>query len=224
MDRTTDRSKPVEPRQRRALKTRTALLEAVETVVAAEGHGAVTTTRIAAETGVSVGTIYRYFADREALLLAAYEAAVSRIVARCLAALDTLPPDIAAADAARILLSHYLEAADSIPAHTGLLAAMRSIRPIETDQQADGQTGITGNLLVPFLARYVPGSESLEPVRLHFLTVLVSTMVDLYLVTDDAVARASLREEIEAHVALMVERIGREGGDGIRRVDLDQQR
>ena len=209
MDRAAARSKPVEPRQRRALKTRTALLEAVEAVVAANGHDAVTTTRIAAETGVSVGTIYRYFVDREALLLAAYEATVSRIVARCLAALDTLPPDLAAAEAAHILLSHYLEAADSIPAHTGLLAAMRSIRPIEADQQVDGQTGITGDLLVPFLARYVPGSESLEPVRLHFLTVLVSTMVDLYLVTDDAAARARLREEIEAHVALMVERIGR---------------
>ena len=39
---------------------------------------------------------------------------------------------------------------------------------------------------------------------------MVSTMVDLYLVTSDGNARASLREEIEAHVALMVERIGRQ--------------
>lgn len=218
MDRPAVRSKPVEPRQHRALRTRTALLDAVEAVVAAEGHGAVTTTRIAAETGVAVGTIYRYFVDREALLLAAYEATVVRIVAQCLAMLETLPSDVAATDAARTLLSHYLEAAESIPAHTGLLAAMRSIRPIEVDQQGDDQTGITGNLLVPFLARYAPGSESLEPVRLRFLSVLVSTMVDLYLVTNDGAARARLREEIEAHVGLMVERIGQEGAR-----QLDQQ-
>lgn len=210
MDRSTARSKPVEPRQRRALKTRTALLEAVESVVASDGHDAVTTTRIAAETGVAVGTIYRYFIDREALLLAAYEATVARIVAQCLATLDALPSDLKAVDAARALLSRYLEEADSIPAHTGLLAAMRSIRPIETDQQTDAHTGITGDLLVPFLARYATGPESLEPVRLRFLSVMVSTMVDLYLVTSDGNARASLREEIEAHVALMVERIGRQ--------------
>ncbi|PLP60048.1 hypothetical protein CYK37_07695 [Mesorhizobium loti] len=208
MDRPTVRAKPIEPRQRRALRTRAALLEAVEVMVATEGHDAVTTTRIATETGVAVGTIYRYFLDRDALLLAAYEATVARIVAQCLAAIETLPLDLPATDAARILLSHYLEAADSIPAHTGLLAAMRSIRPIEADQQADAQTGITGNLLAPFLVRYVPGSENLEPVRLRFLTVLVSTMVDLYLVTSDGTGRARLRDEIEAHVELMVKRIG----------------
>lgn len=202
-------SKPVEPRQNRALKTRAALLEAVETVVAADGHGAVTTTRIAMETGTAVGTIYRYFADREALLLAAYEATVKRIVAQCAHRLEMLPTDLAATDAARILLSHYLEAAGSIPAHTGLLAAMRSIRPIEADQQGGHQTGITGDLLLPFLARYVPDARSPEPVQLRFLSVLVGTMVDLYLVTGDGLARSRLRDEIEAHVALMVERLGR---------------
>lgn len=224
MDHPTERSKPVEPRQRRALKTRTRLLEAVETVVSSDGHEAVTTTRIAMETGVAVGTIYRYFADRDALLLAAYEATVARIVARCLVAMETMPASLTAADAARALLSHYLEAAVSIPAHTGLLAAMRSIRPIEADQQANAHGGITGDLLMPFLARYLPGSQHLEPVRLHFLSVMVSTMVDLYLITSDDDARARLREEIEAHVALMVLRIGRQGDGELRQERFDRQR
>lgn len=221
MDRPT-LSKPVEPRQNRALKTRAALLAAVETVVAAEGHEVVTTTRIAMEAGTAVGTIYRYFVDREALLLAAYEATVKRIVAQCASKLEVLSADLAATDAARILLSHYLEAAESIPAHTGLLAAMRSIRPIETDQQGNNQTGIMGDLLLPFLTRYAPGAQSLEPVQLRFLSVLVGTMVDLYLVTGDGVDRARLREEIEAHVALMVERIGRKGGNSNRPVRPEQ--
>ncbi|WP_054313853.1 TetR/AcrR family transcriptional regulator [Mesorhizobium sp. 1M-11] len=223
MDRTA-LSKPVEPRQNRALKTRAALLEAVETLVAAEGHEAVTTTRIAMETGTAVGTIYRYFVDREALLLAAYEATVKRIVAQCASKLEALPADLAATDAAHILLSHYLEAAESIPAHTGLLAAMRSIRPIEADQQGNNQAGITGDLLVPFFARYAPGAQNLKPVQLRFLSVLTGTMVDLYLVTGDGADRARLREEIEAHVVLMVERAGRESDDGIRQARLDQQR
>ena len=73
----------IAPRQTRAKKTRDALLGAVERIVAAEGAEAVTTTRIAVETGVAVGTIYRYFDGREALLLSAYDATVARIVASC---------------------------------------------------------------------------------------------------------------------------------------------
>src|SRR5690349_6080051 len=106
----TNRLPQVEPRQKRAMRTREALLEAVERLVAAEGPAAVTTTRLAAETGISVGTIYRYFADREALLLAAYDATVARIVAVCAEVLDGLPLDVPAVEAARMLLVRYLEA------------------------------------------------------------------------------------------------------------------
>ncbi|MCB2076512.1 MAG: TetR/AcrR family transcriptional regulator, partial [Novosphingobium sp.] len=115
---------PEPPRQKRSLRTRAALLSAVEDLVAAEGSDAVTTTRIAAETGVAVGTIYRYFADREALLLAAYDETVGRVVAECNKALATLPEETLAPDAARSLLRCYLEAAEAIPAHAGLLRAM----------------------------------------------------------------------------------------------------
>jgi AcrR family transcriptional regulator len=80
------RQKVIAPRQPRAVETRQRLLNAVESLVVAEGPAAVTTTRIAAHTSVAVGTIYRYFADREALLLAAYDATVERIVAQCAAA------------------------------------------------------------------------------------------------------------------------------------------
>jgi AcrR family transcriptional regulator len=201
------RSMPVVPHQPRALRTREALLGAVEALVASEGPAAVTTTRLAAETGVSVGTIYRYFSDREALLLAAYDATVARIVEQCAATFGTLPADMAGADAARFLLSRYLDAAEAIPAHAGLLSVMRTIRPIEADQQGENQAGIIGDLILPFLARYAPGAEAFDPVRLQFMSVLIGTMIDLYLVTGDAAARARLREEIEAHVALMVERL-----------------
>jgi AcrR family transcriptional regulator len=198
----------VEPRQTRALKTREALLDTVEALVAREGHAAVTTTRLAAETGVSVGTIYRYFADREALLLAAYDATVARIVEASAAELEALPSDISAADAARALLSSYLDAAEAIPSHAGLLAAMRTIRPIEADQQGDNQAGIMGHLILPFLARYLPNAEAFDPARLQFASALIGTMVDLYLVTGDGAARARVRDEIDAHLRLIVERLG----------------
>lgn len=203
----TNRLPQVEPRQKRALRTREALLEAVERLVAAEGPDAVTTTRLAAETGASVGTIYRYFADREALLLAAYDATVARIVAVCAAELDGLPPDVPAVEAARMLLARYLEAAEAVPAHAGLLSAMRAIRPIEADQLGTNQPGIMGNLILPFLARFAPDAAALDPARLTFISVLIGTMVDLYLITADRSARATILLEMEAHLALIVDRL-----------------
>lgn len=198
-------ARPVQPRQSRGLKTRAALLDAVEKLVAAEGPEAITTTRIAGETGVSVGTIYRYFSDREALLLAAYDATVSRIVARCAAVLEALPKDIPPAEAARCLLSCYLDEAESIPAHAGLLAAMRAIRPIEADQDGNNEASITADLLAPFLEKFAPGVV-VDPARLHFMNVLIGTMVDIYLVTPDPSERLGLRAEIEAHTLLALER------------------
>ena len=193
------------PRQVRALKTRDALLAAVEALVAAEGAEAVTTTRLASATGVSVGTIYRYFRDRDALLLAAYDATVTRIARTCGAALEEIDPGLPVADAARELLGLYLDTADAIPAHSGLLAAMRAIRPIAADQSGNNETAIVGDLLAPFLQKFTGGAEA-DPARLHFMSVLLGTLVDLYLVTRDRGERTRLRGEIEAHMLLALER------------------
>lgn len=200
------RPKPIAPRQPRAVETRRRLLDAVEALVAAESSAAVTTTRLAAKTGVSVGTIYRYFSDRDALLLAAYDATVERIVVECAAELGMLPPTLDPADAADAMLTAWLDAAEAIPSHAGLLVAMRAIRPTETDQHGAAQSGILRDVFLPFLARYLPGSASIEPANLSLASVLISTMVDLYLVAEPA-ARHALREEIAAHVRLIVQRI-----------------
>ena len=202
-----ERSPQIVPQQPRALKTREALLAAVERLVAAEGHAAVTTTRLATETGVSVGTIYRYFSDRDALLLAAYDATVARIVEACAAAFATLPANLEPTDAARLLLSRYLEAAEAIPSHAGLLAAMRAIRPVEADQQGENQADIMGDLILPFLVRYTRKAQTPDPVKLGFIGAVIGTMVDLYLMTAQKSARELIREEIEAHLALIVERL-----------------
>lgn len=192
------------PIQDRALKTRAALLAATERLVAEEATDAITTTRIAAETGVSVGTLYRYFADREALLLSAYDATVDRIVASCAAALAALPANLPTADAAKILLGVYLDAAEAIPSHSGLLKAMRAIRPVEADNGIN-ENRVVDEIVAPFLARFAP-ENAVDPLRFHLINVLLGTLVDLYLVTPDAPSRARLRHDVEAHMLLALER------------------
>ena len=196
---------PEPPRQKRSLRTRAALLSAVEDLVAAEGSDAVTTTRIAAETGVAVGTIYRYFADREALLLAAYDETVGRVVAECNKALATLPEETLAPDAARSLLRCYLEAAEAIPAHAGLLRAMRAIRPVAADYAAN-ESEIERDILAPFFKRFLPEADA-PPAALVLINAMIGTLVDLYLVTEEQAERDWLRSEIEAQLAFMVERL-----------------
>lgn len=193
-----------EPRQKRAVATRANVLVAVECIVAAEGAEAVTTTRVAEETGVAVGTIYRYFSDRDAMLLEAYDATVERIVGICHAAIEALPQDGDVNAAARDLLSLYLNAAQAIPAHRGLLAAMRRLRPTES-AVTGGDDRIVTEIIAPFLARFSLMS-AVEPVRLRLMSTVIGTLVDLYLVTPDAKDRDHLRGEIDAHMLFMLAR------------------
>ena len=61
------------PRQRRAHATVSAILEAAAEVFAREGYARATTNRIAARAGVSIGSLYQYFPNKDALLAALLE-------------------------------------------------------------------------------------------------------------------------------------------------------
>lgn len=79
----------VPPEGGRALRTWLQLLTATERRLAAGGHAAATSTAIAAEAGVAVGTFYTYFPDRDAALAAAFARRLDEIVDEVAAALTT---------------------------------------------------------------------------------------------------------------------------------------
>jgi AcrR family transcriptional regulator len=62
-----------QPKQRRSQETVTAVLDAVVRILKREGVGAVTTNRIAAVAGVSIGSVYQYFPDKRAIFIALHE-------------------------------------------------------------------------------------------------------------------------------------------------------
>jgi len=66
-----------QPRQSRSRETVTAILEAAARVFAQHGYAAGTTNRIAAKAGVSVGSLYEYFPNKDALLVALLEAHIA---------------------------------------------------------------------------------------------------------------------------------------------------
>lgn len=66
------------PRQARSLQTVGALLDATEEVLRTHGYAGASTNRIARAAGVSVGSLYQYFGDKDGLIGAALERALAR--------------------------------------------------------------------------------------------------------------------------------------------------
>ena len=70
------------PRQKRATATLEAILEATIQVLVGSGPARLTTTRVAARAGVSVGTMYQYFPNKQALLYAVTGRQLDRMAER----------------------------------------------------------------------------------------------------------------------------------------------
>lgn len=86
------------PRQERSRALVGSLLEATARVLVRHGAAGLTTNRVAAEAGVSVGSLYQYFPDKHALLAGLVEALGERMAATLAAlgrSLADVPTDVA---------------------------------------------------------------------------------------------------------------------------------
>ena len=66
------------PRQARSRATYDSILEAAVQVLARDGAAGLTTNRVAERAGVSIGTLYQYFPDKAAIVLAAAQRELAR--------------------------------------------------------------------------------------------------------------------------------------------------
>jgi AcrR family transcriptional regulator len=102
------------PRQARSQATAAAILEAAARVFAAHGYAAGTTNRIAERAGVSVGSLYEYWPNKDAILTALLERHLAEAQA-------VLAPLVAAAraDAAPLadVVRRFVETMVSLHAH-----------------------------------------------------------------------------------------------------------
>ena len=125
------------PRQQRSKVTVAAILDASVRVLEQEGSDALTTSRIAEVAGVSVGTLYQYFANRDAILDALqdreFERAsdmMSRILARGAYHTDR--------EVARAVIEGLLDLHGAAPAmHRLLVVKGLSVTPTERVQAFD---------------------------------------------------------------------------------------
>lgn len=85
------------PRQQRAAATWAAILDAAAQLFQAHGYIATTTNRVAERAGVSIGSLYQYFPNKDALLLALAERHIGQALdrlARVFVELEQEKPDL----------------------------------------------------------------------------------------------------------------------------------
>ena len=75
------------PRQARSAETVGFIIEAGARILEAEGHGAFSTNAVAQKAGVSIGTLYQYFPNKEAIIGALLARETAQLVSRAEAAL-----------------------------------------------------------------------------------------------------------------------------------------
>jgi AcrR family transcriptional regulator len=100
-------------KQARARQTIGVVLEAAARVLQREGYAGATTNRIAERAGVSIGTIYQYFADKEQI----FDALIRREIAGLLAVLQRVAfdPGESIGDGLRRLLELLVQARPDAP-------------------------------------------------------------------------------------------------------------
>lgn len=100
-------------KQARAQQTIAVVLEAAAQVLQREGYAGATTNRIAERAGVSVGTIYQYFADKEQI----FDTLIRREIEGLLGLLQRVAfdPDESIADGLRRLLQLLVQARPDAP-------------------------------------------------------------------------------------------------------------
>ena len=122
---------PATPRRTRsdALQNRERLLEVASRVFAEQGLDTAPAA-IATQAGVGVGTLYRHFPTREALIDAAYRRELTRVCDKAVELLDRHT----AAEATRAWMAHFV---DYATAKRGMSEALNTVIASGTDPYAD---------------------------------------------------------------------------------------
>jgi AcrR family transcriptional regulator len=98
------------PRQQRAQATLEAILEAAAGLIARDGYPGLTTNKVAERAGVSIGSLYQYFPNKEAILVALLERHMSAIAPVIEESMRELAdPKVPFPDAVRRLLLRLLD-------------------------------------------------------------------------------------------------------------------
>jgi AcrR family transcriptional regulator len=180
------------PQQDRSRDKLRRVLDAADALLAREGGGALATTRVAAAAGISVGSLYAYFPDKETIaeaLALRYWGEIERRIAAVVEADEREPlPDPTAA---------LLDAVtDGFRASSGFRALWFSTLRTERLRDSTRPTRITiGGLIERLLAVHWPDAEPGER----------ATVARMYVLGGDGLLREAFRLDPEGDPTVLLE-------------------
>ncbi|MGL4743646.1 MAG: TetR/AcrR family transcriptional regulator [Dermatophilaceae bacterium] len=190
------------PGQARAAQTVMHLLDAAVSLLVESGPDAVTTRAIADRAGVAVGTVYRYFTDRDQVLGAAYVRTQDEVSQRWFARFGDLR-DASATRAATVLFDAYAREARSEPA---LLPLLRALHALATPYRPGPFIDEPDDLVDLFADRLGLAGGREHQVRIGMLKHLTLTLIDCWLLASSE-ERPMIRAETIALAAGMLDRL-----------------
>lgn len=159
------------------MATREAILEAAAHIIAAGGLAAFNTNAVAARAGVSIGSLYQYFPNKDALMLALIADRQARQVARVAEGLASLPAEADLEAVLRILV----RAAMQHHRDDDLLASAidHEEARLPTGEVVGAALDEAGTLVCALLARFPDEiAPTLDAVAARTLPALVRAVVD----------------------------------------------
>lgn len=159
MSQQTPERRRIAPRQARARASVEAIIEAAARVLETSGEDGLNTNAVAERAGVSIGTLYRYFPDKQAILVALAEGEKAVVDAKVMASL-TGPTSGVARD--RAAIRAFLQAFD------GRTTARRAAVQALSDSSAPGQLSAG---FAPLEAAFVDAEgRALSPIKAFVLS------------------------------------------------------
>lgn len=150
------------PRQARSRERLARMLDAAEDLLVAEGPAALTTTRVAEAAGVSVGSLYQYLPDKEAMV----EALAGRYLAEFEGLMEALAEEASAAperwtDPVGRLLDAFAQRYRERPGYRALWFG-RELTPSLRAADRDNKAALAAGLLGVLRELGLPGGPALE--------------------------------------------------------------
>lgn len=191
------------PRQRRAIATVGALVEAATYILAREGLGGFTANKVAEKAGVNIASLYQYFPNKEALIFHIVQQTWARQLDR-LAPILARPGTNHAEKLRDFLREFFLTEAAEVDLRRALRTASVDLR--ETDEfkslLSEGAT-----LTKKFITEAVRGDalEDLEFV-VDFVVLLTTSFAER--TTDAGTSGAKLIQQADLLTAILVKQFG----------------
>ena len=201
MPRQIDLSPKKLPRQRRALATVEALVEAATYILARQGLGGFTANKVADKAGVNIASFYQYFPNKEALLFHIVQQTWERQLAR-LSPILTRPGADHAVKLRDFIREFFLIEAAEVDLRRALRAASVDLK--ET-REFQALLSAGADLTKRFIAEAVRDGASGDPdFNVRFIVLLTTSFAER--TTDDGTAGAELIRQADLLADMLIAR------------------